>query len=505
MQRCFSYLLTVALLSMLSGAFANTVYYEKYNQASYVVPIAVADIPRFFSPYARTPLESQYAHLFFDPLVRWGKERQLEKRLLKKWQTIKPGVIRFYLKQHIQFHSGNQLSSDDVIWTFLQILKNPLTKDFFAGIASLQRVDQYTFDIHSSLPQARLFDYLTHFFVLDKTFYTRRKIDVNKAADVINDSHHKLILSGTGPYKIKQYNPALHLNVLRNKDYWQGPASIAELKFIKIKSADSRLFASLASDVDISVAVPNKNSDTVRFASGKSLIEIPSAEVMFFTINDKKSPVLKDSRARKAIHLAINQQGMLKHIINDMGSVHSMFIPVPQAKPPLQNGPVYDAPQAKKLLSKLALPEHLTLLVLVDQMGNTPQVTSALVNMMNRVGIKLRIREVTDRKVWDKLFFDYDFTLSVWQSSLLVRDNIYNDLFTDSVLANFINTLFAQAQSVDSVDKPALFFEQLQKQQRLIPLLVQKQIWAADKKYNVADIFSANAIPYWQLLTLNAQ
>ncbi|MFT6985290.1 MAG: peptide/nickel transport system substrate-binding protein [Psychromonas sp.] len=502
MARLLSYLLILASLTLLPAAFANA---NQNGQASDMVKIAVDDLPVFFSPYATDPLELQYANLFFDPLFRWTDKRQIEKRLVAKWRTIKPGVTRFYLRKNIKFHSGNQLSSKDVIWTFSQIVKEPQLKRFFAGINSIKRVDKYSFDLHSALSNTQLLDYLTHFFVLDAAFYTQNKIDPNTAQEIISPQHNKLLISGTGPYQIKQYNPALHLDVVANKDYWQGQAATNELNFIKIKSANSRQFALLANDIDISASISNKTIDTVHFAKSKSLVEVTSSNVVFFTINDKRSDVFKRSVARNAIHLAINQEGMVKHIINNMGSVRATFTPVQQVELELPNPqlPTYDVPRAKYLLDKIEMPAYLTLLVLVDEVGNTPEVAKALVNMMKRVGIKLVVTEVTDVGVWNKQLFDYDFTLSVWQTSLMDSNNIYQDLFVDSELASYIGALFEQEKSLNSIEDKVNLFGEMQEQHRIIPLFFQNKIWATDNKYNLATIFSINGIPYWHLLTTN--
>ncbi|MCG6200459.1 ABC transporter substrate-binding protein [Psychromonas antarctica] len=501
MLRCLSYVFIFSLL--LPVLFVNAIEKNQANQDVKTVQIAVDDIPVFFSPYASNPPELQYLHLFFDPLLRWTDKQELESRLLRKWETIKPGVSRFYLKKKIKFHSGNYLSSKDIIWTFSAILKEPKSRRFFEGIKSIVRVDQYTFDVHSNLSQGQLLDYLTHFFVLDGEFYRGHKIEANKAQPRVMTQYDKLSISGTGPYQIKQYEPALHLHVISNKNYW-GKTAIKELNFIKIKSANSRQFALLANDVDISASVSNKTLDTVRFLATKSLVEVNVSNVVFLTINDKRTLAFKRSVARNAVHLAINQEGMVKHILNGMGRVNSTFLPFSQVKIELPNPqlPVYDVPRAKYLFSKITMPANLTLLVLVDEIGNTPQVAKALVYMMKRVGIKLIITEVTDIQDWKKQLLDYDFTLSVWQSSLLDRDNIYQDLFVDSVLSGYISELFNEGKITESINAQALFFEKMLQEHRLIPLFFQNQIWATESKYNLATIFSVNGIPYWHLLAV---
>lgn len=509
MARLLSYLLVLASLALLPTAFANVTYdavdNRENSQPSEIVQIAVDDLPVFFSPYARTPLELQYAHLFFDPLFRWTDKRELEKRLVQKWRSVKPGVLRFYLKKNVKFHSGNKLSSNDIIWTFSQISKSPQAKRFFEGIKSIKRVDKYSFDVRSTLSQAQLLDYMTHFFVLDEAFYRHNKTDANTAQEIVTPQQSRLTISGTGPYQIKQYNPALHLNVIANKDYWQGQATSKELNFIKIKAANSRQFALLANDVDISTSISIKTIETVHFAQSKSLVEVTSSEVVFLTINDQRSDVFKRSVARNAVHLAINQEGMVKHIINGMGSVRATFTPLQQLEMELPNPqlPAYDVERAKYLLSKIKMPAYLTLLVLVDEIGNTPQVARALVNMMKRVGIKLIVTEVTDVELWDKQLLDYDLTLSVWQSALMESTNIYQDLFVDSELDSYISGLFEKGKPLNTIEDKVVLFEEMQQQHRIIPLFSQNKIWATDNKYNLPSIFSINGIAYWHLLTRN--
>lgn len=467
-----------------------------------MVYIAVDDIPLSFYPYGPLPVLDDFTHLFFDPLVRWTDKHKLELRLLEKWQVIKPGIIRFYLKKNIKFHSGNRLSSKDIVWTYLQILKDPKKKYFFKVIKNIKQVDENSFDLYTELPQTRLFDYLTHFFVLDADFYSQLKFDAKLPLDNINSATTHLPLSGTGPYKIKQYNAALQLSVVNNENYLLGDVAVKSLNFIKIKSAKSRLFALLANDVDISCSISSKTIKSVVLLETKYLSQVNSPNALFLTINPIKSAVFQSSSARNAMHLLINQEGMLKHILNGMGTVNATFTPLISIDPELvaPKLPEYDLKRAKYLLTKLDLPKELTLLVLADEVGNTPQVAKALMNMMKRAGLRLVITQVSDPALFKDSFFDYDFTLSVWQSSLMNRDNIYQTLFKNSQLTPYFNWLFDNEKALN---KQAFLFEEAQQGHQIIPIFSQNKVWASDKKYNLASVFSINGIAYWHLLTTN--
>ena len=59
----------------------------------------------------------QYSHMVFDPLVRWTKETTIEGRLAEKWERLDEKTVRFHLKKGVKFHSGNEMTADDVVWT----------------------------------------------------------------------------------------------------------------------------------------------------------------------------------------------------------------------------------------------------------------------------------------------------------------------------------------------------------------------------------------------------
>lgn len=491
-------LLFLFLLALSAGCFAAPD--EPETIVSELVQIAVSDLPISFSPYADNRLAEQYSHLFFDPLLRWRDDRQLEPRLLEKWEKVAPDLTRFYLKKNIKFHSGNDLTSQDVIWTFAEIKRDPKVNPFFNGIESIVAQSSSSFDVRSQLSEQQLLDYLTHFFVLDSKFYAANVSAFNKELVEGLAPDNKLYISGTGPYMLGDYNPNTHLTVLKNDNYWERKDTRLGLSFIKIKSEKSRLFALLSSDVDISAAI--SDNMLVHFSTSKSVVHITSPTAMLLAIHDNKTDIFKQKKAREAIRLAINEVGMLKQFVNEKGGISSTFTP------PLEDIPVthkpyfpsYNVDKSRYYLNQLKVPKQLTLLVMGDPVENTEEVANALTKLMLLVGIQLKTTTVSNLDDWKKMQFNYDFTLSPWRSKLIDSKNIYQDFFVDSCLADFIEYLFVEAKSAGSIDSREKVFEQAQQENKIIPLFFENQIWASDNKYNLDDIFSANGIPYWELL-----
>lgn len=494
-----STLLVIAIIFLLSAVEAAESGATK-NTNQQAVTIGVDTIPDDFHPYVDMPLDLQYTHLFFDPLVRWGTSKQIEKRLVNSWQLISPGVTRFNLKKNIYFHSGNQLQSQDITWTFSQILANKHTNKNFAGIDQIKQVGAYRFDVYSHLSQAQILDYFTHFFVLDSLFYQNKSSEINKQKGGSHAESLPLSISGTGPYKIKTYKSSYYLQVVSNKDYWKGQVSQGELNFIKIKSDSARTYALLANDIDITESVSIPMLRMLKLATSKSIIEIPSPSIAFLTINEERSAVFKDQSVRQAINLAINKKGMLEHLINNMGRVAATYSPFDQS----DELPIYDIDKAKSLLHNIKVPLEMTLLSLSDSKINTAEVTTALVNMMKRLGVKLLVTEVSNREFWNKNIFAYDFSLSFWHSPLLNRDNLYHHLFTGGMFSTYFEAFWGKQNLKSSLDQKIDAFNDMQHTYRISPLFFQNKTWAADNRFNLNDIFSVNGIPYWQLLTAKA-
>jgi len=285
-----------------------------------LIKIAVPSLPHFFSPYADDPLDEQFAHLFFEPLVRWGTGRVIENRLVRAWEKKKEGVYRFYLKKNILFHSGNKLSSRDVIWSFKQMKLSKYDHHLFLNSSKVIRVNNYTVDIYSTLSQNSLFDLLTHFFILDSRYYKKYSIAHNAPFSLLNGKTKYLPLSGTGPFKIQNFNKNLNLKVFKNPYYWEGKVGQIHLDFILIKSPELRVFALLADDVTISESIASHLVDIIHRSDKYSIIKTATTISHILTLSPRKGRPLEDLDTRKHLQLALNQKGMVKHILENKGT-----------------------------------------------------------------------------------------------------------------------------------------------------------------------------------------
>lgn len=89
----------------------------------------------------------QLSHMVYDPLIRWNKDLGFDGRLAKSWERIDDNTMRFHLREGVKFHSGNDFSAKDVVWTIERLKKSADFKAIFAPFTDVKAVDDYTVDL----------------------------------------------------------------------------------------------------------------------------------------------------------------------------------------------------------------------------------------------------------------------------------------------------------------------------------------------------------------------
>ena len=113
----------------------------------------------------------QLSHMLFDPLVRWNQDLSFDPRLAKKWERVDDKTVRFFLREGVKFHSGNEMTALDVRWTFERLKRSPDFKGIFAPFDAMNVVNKYTVDIVTKEPYPLVLHTATYIFPMDRKFY----------------------------------------------------------------------------------------------------------------------------------------------------------------------------------------------------------------------------------------------------------------------------------------------------------------------------------------------
>jgi ABC-type transport system substrate-binding protein len=109
-----------------------------------------ADVnPVGLDPHLTTAFASVaiYEHLYSSLLTMEYKTNKVKPDLAESWKQVDPNTVEFKLRQGVKFHSGRELTAEDVKYTWERLLDPKLTvplKNYIGPGAEVQVVDKYT-------------------------------------------------------------------------------------------------------------------------------------------------------------------------------------------------------------------------------------------------------------------------------------------------------------------------------------------------------------------------
>nr|WP_153305812.1 ABC transporter substrate-binding protein [Desulfogranum mediterraneum] len=463
----------------------------------------------------------QYAHMVFDPLVRWSKDGGLEPRLAEKWEQINPTTTRFYLRKGVKFHSGNELSADDVVFTLARLKKSEDYKGLFEYFTEAKAVDSHTVDLITREPYGLVLAMATYIFPLDHKFYSGKDEQNGKMKDVIIKTDYSFANfneSGTGPFKVTGREQGVKTTFVRFGDYWDpNTGNVSEIILTPISEPPTRVAALLSGDVDFIMPVPPTDLERVKKTDGLQLVTMSGSRIITFQLNQKRRPEFANAKVRQAMAYAYNNVGVAKKIMKGFAT------PAAQNSPRGYQGhnaalqPRYDLARAKELMKEAGYEKGFscTMIAPNNRYVNDAKIAQAFVTMMSKIKIKVTLKTMPKAQYWDQYDAQVaDIQMIGWHSDTEDSANFfeYLNMCPDKETGrgqynsgNYCNpevdrlTLAANGET-DNAKRSVMLrsIEQiLFDDAAFIPLHWQNLSWASKKNMNTEEIINVMNFPYF--------
>ncbi len=462
----------------------------------------------------------QYSHWCFDPLVRWTQQGDFEPRLATKWERINDLTMRFYLRKEVKFHSGNDFSAEDVLWTFERVRNSVDFKGLFEPFVGVKVIDDYTIDIVTKKPYALLLNMATYIFPMDRKFYSG--VDDNgqpkDAVVKIGPSFALKNESGTGPYKVTYREQGVKTVFERFANYWdkKSPGNVDKIILTPIKEDATRVAALLSGDVDFISPVPPQDFPRIKKDSKLHLVTYSGGRIITVQLNQKRKAEFRDVRVRQAIVHAINNKGIVEKIMKGTATVAGQQSPKGYAGYNPQLVPRYDLDKAKKLMKEAGLEKgfECTMIAPNNRYVNDEKIAEAVVSMLAKINIKVNLRTMPKAQYWDE--FDAqvaDIQLIGWHSDTEDSGNFseflvmcpnketgYGQYNSGNYCNPKIDELTLAAQSETDLDKRAKMLQEIEKilydDAAFVPFHWQNHSYAGKKNLGIASIVNTQNFPY---------
>ena len=325
----------------------------------------------------------------FDTLFSFDANMKFEGNLAESWEYEDELTLVVHLKQGVKFSNGEELTADDILYSYARSKKLPnsaMQFEFYDDVNS-SVVDKYTVKLKTTKPYSpQIYKYVWCVTSI-----------VNKAAvEATNGEVTEASCIGTGPYKLVKWYPGDRVELTANEYYRvEGLPKIKNLTFRAIIEANSRAMAVESGDIDIAYKI--SAADATRFADADNVVlaRALGLNTCFLGFNCQKAP-FDNKLVRKAIFHAINREDAVRVGFGGAGEVANTFFPsdIEGAATDLTL-PEYNPEKAKELLAEAGYPDGLSF-TLVCQSANQNRLNMAtfIQSQLAEVGITVELKAV---------------------------------------------------------------------------------------------------------------
>jgi oligopeptide transport system substrate-binding protein len=300
-----------------------------------------------------------YVMQIFSGLVRLDDELNIVSDIAQSWEQSPDGkTFTFHLRHGVKFQDGGEVTAADFKYSWERAC-DPATgsgtaatylgdivgaQDVLAGnateISGVKVVDDYTLQVTIDAPKAYFLDKLAYptAFVVDKV-------------NVETGQYWWRNPVGTGPFKLREWDPGQQLILERNQTYYGEPAKLRQVVFHFLATAPMALYETGQIDVaPISTTYIDEVTDNTT-PLHLELAVTPELSLYYIGFNTAKPP-FDDANVRRAFCLSVDKEHIAKVILRGMLSEADGILPpgMPGYDEALV-GLVYNVEKAKELIA----------------------------------------------------------------------------------------------------------------------------------------------------------
>jgi peptide/nickel transport system substrate-binding protein len=384
---------------LYAGVSRAPVFAQEDTRPTLVV--AVADLPTGLEPVRNMGNPgTRITYSVFDTLIRrdflsapGGAGAKLVPSLATEWKRNSPSELIVTLRQGVKFHNGDELTADDVAFTFSEERmwgEKPMipdAKNYFGVLSAVEAVDKYTVRFQTRVPDVLLEQRLASWasWIVNKRAYQELGID-----------QFALHAVGTGPYKMRSYTADSAIVLDAFDDYWMGKPTAKSVEFREVPEVATRVAGLISNEFDIITNLPPEQIETLSSYDNIEARSVVLANAHLLTYN-MQDPVMADKRIRQALNLAIDRQTLVDSIWEGQAVV-----------PPGHNFPEYgdmfiaeghemrfDPEKAKQLLAEAGYAgQPIVYRTLPNYYTGAMAAAEILIEMWKAVGINAQLQVV---------------------------------------------------------------------------------------------------------------
>jgi peptide/nickel transport system substrate-binding protein/oligopeptide transport system substrate-binding protein len=358
--------------------------------------------------YLDDTYESSLVNQIFDGLLEFDVNLNVVPGLAQSWKVSQDGLTyTIFLKPNVRFHDGEEVTSEDVLFSLSRLLspilkESSLAEDYLLNIegaiefkrgkikelSGLRIIDRYTVEIKLEKQYAPFLTALA----MDNL-----KIVPKRYFEKVGEEYFGKKPIGSGPFKFSSWIPNEEIVLIAYKNYFKGQPYLDSLIFfINPKFVPLSINSKMFNNGEVDIVPISIDSLSIYQNKGYQIQKVHELNLSFIGFNLGKG-LLKNNYLRKAICSAINLDTL---VANDplLVKAKGIFPPgLPGYSPDVQ-GFTYDVDLAKEFIKKAGFKtkdkklklEYWTSLVSNGLTSEEKKIKSSLA----QVGIELEVKHI---------------------------------------------------------------------------------------------------------------
>jgi len=409
------------------------------------------------NPFISMDGNTKYIHyLIWEPLFMTSIEGELVPGVAESYE-VNEEMTEFviYIRQNAFFSDGEQLTADDVVFTFNLGTNSDLASsqhnyfrmitgtDDESGVAlegeslGVEKVDDFTVKLTAKEP-VDAFTFLANLRVISiLPEHVLKEIPIAELE--YYDFFNKV--PGYGQLIYKSEIPGERMELAVNKSYARGTIDFDKL-IIKIIPSTNLLSAFMAGEVDVcyvtaSSPLPLVDYETAKGQTGFSVIEVPNLSFSEMAI-DNQDEDLSDVRVRQALCYAIDREALAQYIYEGLADVcYGPYAP----NHPYFNSSYeyrgYDPEKAIALLKEAGWDENRVLKFAVPSSNEDRQKMAIIIQQyLEAVGVKTEIYPLDNATLFSSMVGG-EYQLGMFGSGGAIETSNFSVCMTEGSSVNF--------------------------------------------------------------------
>lgn len=409
-----------------------------------IVMGSIGEPSNLIPPLSSDSASHEVANLLYAAPLKYDKDLNIVTEAAESYEVLEDGrLLRFTLRKGILWDDGQELTTDDVIFTW-KLMVDPNTPTAYAEdykqILDIRALDSYTFEVRYEKPFARSLITWMH-AILPK--------HALEGQNLLETPLSRAPLS-SGPYRLKEWAPGQRLVLEARDAYFEGRPYLDQVVYRVIPDLATMFMELTAGNLDIMSLTPQQYLFQTKDPSWDTWRKFQYLAFGYTYLGyNLKNPLFSDVRVRQALAHAIDKEEIVKGVLLGLG--------VPTIGPFKPGTWVYnenikpydfDPDKARELLAEAGWKDlnkdgvlvkdgkPFAFTILTNQ-GNDLRIKTATIiqNRLKDVGIQVQIRTV-EWAAFLKEFIDkgrFDAMILAWN---ILQDPDIFDVWHSSKIGN---------------------------------------------------------------------